>query len=195
MSSWPRHLWDFLIALARRWGVLMTGGFIVGLITLYQYLTARSISGWPVWAGLALSLSAAVFLTWREERLTVEKLSAEIATPLIPDDLITVFHGRTTIQGMKLCQIYFNKWITVSGSIENIFMNGRRPFAATVVTFAASENKAGVSMLFGRKWKEPLSVLRVGDEIKVRGQIEEIDAVRVLLRNCEPLDFQTHVTP
>lgn len=194
MSSWPRYILAFAVALARRWAVFMTGGFVVGLITLYQYLSGSSLTGWPLRIGISASIIAAIFMTWRDEREQVEKLTAELVDPLIPDELIKVFAGRTTIQGMKLCRIYMGRWITVSGPIENIFMKGQFPFAKTVVTFASGENKAGISMLFGRKWKEPISMLRLGDQIIVRGQVEEVDASRVMLKRCEPIDFQIQPT-
>ena len=71
-----RHAWQFAVAVFQRWGVLTTGGFIVGLIGLWEHLSARPIAGWPLGIAVALSLVAACFSAWRKERLKVESLIA-----------------------------------------------------------------------------------------------------------------------
>jgi hypothetical protein len=73
-----RHIWEFIVAVLRSWGVLATGGFLVALIGLWEHLSARPIAGWPLWIAVALSLVSACFSAWRKERLTVEMLNAQI---------------------------------------------------------------------------------------------------------------------
>jgi hypothetical protein len=73
-----RHIWEFIVAVLRSWGVLTTGGFVVALICLWEHLSARPIAGWPLWIAVALSLVSASFSAWRKERLTVETLNAQI---------------------------------------------------------------------------------------------------------------------
>jgi hypothetical protein len=72
-----RHLWAFVVAVLRSWGVLTTGGFVVALIGLWEHLSARPIAGWPLWIAVALSLVSACFSAWRKERLTVESFSQQ----------------------------------------------------------------------------------------------------------------------
>lgn len=70
-----RHIWEFIVAVAHKWGVLTTGGFVVALIGLWEHLSGRSIAGWPLCVAVALSLVSACFSVWRKERLTVESLT------------------------------------------------------------------------------------------------------------------------
>jgi hypothetical protein len=71
-----RHAWEFVVAVARQWGALATGGFVVALIGVYERLNGRPIAGRPFWIAIMISLVVAFFLVWRKERLTVEKLSS-----------------------------------------------------------------------------------------------------------------------
>jgi hypothetical protein len=66
------HVWEFIIAVGRRWGVLVTGGFIVGLISVYEHWSGRPIAGRLFWSVIVISLLAAFFSAWRQERLTFE---------------------------------------------------------------------------------------------------------------------------
>jgi hypothetical protein len=73
-----RHVWEFIVAVFQRWGVLTTGGSLVALIGLWEHLSGRPIAGWPLWIAVALSLLCACFSAWRKERLAVEALNAQI---------------------------------------------------------------------------------------------------------------------
>jgi len=70
-----RHFLEFIVAVLRQWGTLVTGGFIVGLIVLYEHASGRQIAGWVFWIAVIISLLVAFFLVWRKERLMVERLS------------------------------------------------------------------------------------------------------------------------
>ena len=74
-----RHVWEFVVAVLRQWGVLVTGGFIVALIGLYEHATGRPIVGRLFWSTVIISLLVAFFLVWRKARLTVERLDAMIS--------------------------------------------------------------------------------------------------------------------
>jgi hypothetical protein len=73
-----RHIWEFVVAVRQRWGVLTTGGCVVGLIGLWEHLSGRPIAGWPLWIAIALSLVSACFSAWRKERLKVEALTLQL---------------------------------------------------------------------------------------------------------------------
>ena len=73
-----RHIWEFIVAVLRSWGVLTTGGFVVALIGLWEHFSGRPIAGWPLWIAIALSLVSACFSAWRKERIAVETLNARI---------------------------------------------------------------------------------------------------------------------
>src|SRR5437879_2337536 len=104
-----RHISQFVVAVARSWGVLTTGGFVVAVIGLWEHLSARPIVGWPLWIAVALSLVCACFSAWRKERLTVESFSARL-----PDYFYEgigseiTFHGAMNpVEGKPLVQINF----------------------------------------------------------------------------------------
>ena len=75
MPSILRHVWKLIVAVLRRWGTLVTGGFIVALIGLYEHASGRAIAGRLFWTVVIISLLIAFFQVWRKERLTVERLS------------------------------------------------------------------------------------------------------------------------
>jgi hypothetical protein len=70
-----RHAWEFVVAVARQWGALATGGFVVALIGVYERLNGRPIAGRLFWIAVIISLLVAFFLVWRKERLGVEGLN------------------------------------------------------------------------------------------------------------------------
>jgi hypothetical protein len=73
-----RQVWEFIVAVVHRWGVLTTGGVVVALIGFAEHLGGRPITGWPLWIAVATSLVSAFFSAWRQERLKVEALNARI---------------------------------------------------------------------------------------------------------------------
>jgi hypothetical protein len=76
MPSVVRHIWEFIVAVARQWSTIVTGGFIAALILLYEHKTGEPIAGRLFWIAVITSLVIAVFLAWRKERVTVESLTA-----------------------------------------------------------------------------------------------------------------------
>jgi hypothetical protein len=74
-----RHVWEFIVAVVHRLGVLTTGGVVVvALIGFGEHLSGRPITGWPLWIAVAMSPVCALFSAWRQERLKVETLNALI---------------------------------------------------------------------------------------------------------------------
>ena len=101
-----RHVWEFVVAVLRSWGVLTTGGFLVALIGLWEHLSAQPIAGWPLWIAVALSLVCACFSAWRKERLTVENLTAPRPDFIFDRSQITI-HSFRDSSGKPLIRIGF----------------------------------------------------------------------------------------
>ena len=101
-----RHIYEFIAAVVRSWGVLTTGGLVVALVGLWEHLTERPIAGWPLWVALALSLVSALFSTWRKERLTVETLTAPRPDFDFDSSQITI-HSLVDSSGRPFVQIGF----------------------------------------------------------------------------------------
>ena len=195
MRLWLRSLRDFTIAVARHWGILVTGGFIVGLIALIERLSGKAISGWPLWLAVGLSLFVAAFLAWKNERERWERLNVTTLSKT-PSELVDVYKGRTVAQGEALAVIYQGKWLTVSGEVGDVTIHkGDRFFfpPTASVTFAQLA-KPTVFMNFGRVWITRLSMLRTGERITVLGQIDNVERFSVWLKKCELLDVPASET-
>ena len=111
-----RHIWEFVVAIIQRWGVLTTGGFLVALIGLWEHLSGRPIAGWPLWIAVALSLVSACFSAWRKERLTVETLNAQIV-PLqrrkeVRDHLSRLLKAKDKFVSWLTIRIKYSRWAT-----------------------------------------------------------------------------------
>jgi len=76
------QIWQFVVAVARHWGALVTGGFIVGLIAVIEHVQQKSISGWPLWIAIIISLFVAFLLVWRNERRNVIALTDKLHDPI-----------------------------------------------------------------------------------------------------------------
>jgi hypothetical protein len=180
-----------MLSVAHQWGVLVSGGIIVGLIALYEHFSQRSIYGWPLWSAVIGSLVTAFFLAWRVERQQVERLSVN-TLPLTVTELIAVFKDRTDVQGDKLAKAYIGKWINVSGVLGNVskYMTFVPFVGHAYVTFEHVAETLGrnVFMNFNRKWIPLLTVLRPGESITVFGRIRKITRHDVWLERCELID-------
>jgi hypothetical protein len=74
-----RNLWDFIRAVARHWGSLVTGGFFIGLIGTWQG-TGHNVRPSLYWGIALLALFIAFFKAWVEERKAKEKATREIVS-------------------------------------------------------------------------------------------------------------------
>jgi hypothetical protein len=74
-----RHISEFVVAVLRQWGVLVTGGFVVALIGVYEHWSERPIGGSFLWIAVVVSLLVAFFRVWEKERLAVERLDATVS--------------------------------------------------------------------------------------------------------------------
>lgn len=109
MRDWLRHVGQFIVAVIDVWGVLVSGGVLVGLVVVSEHFAGRSISGWPLWTAIILSIVAAFFSAWRKERQKWERLGGLSLLSVTPDEMISVYSDRTTAQGSKLAKIYEGK--------------------------------------------------------------------------------------
>ncbi len=71
-----RSLWTFVRSVARHWGSLVTGGFVIGLIGIWQG-TGHAVRPGVYWAVALLALFAAFFAAWSEEHKAKERVAAE----------------------------------------------------------------------------------------------------------------------
>jgi len=193
MRDWLRHVWQFIIAVVRQWGVLVTGGFVVALIGVIEHLSGRSVSGWPLWSALILSLIAAVFSAWRKERQNWERLGGLSTFSVTPKEMVSVYKGRTTAQGEILAKNYNGKWIKVHGPVQDIRITNFPLiwFENVDVILTTSIEEPGIHMTFSRRWISRFAVLQKGDIITVLGKIRYVSTNHIKLKWCELLDVGT----
>jgi hypothetical protein len=178
-----RDIVAFVWAVLRQWVALM-GGVIMTIITLIERERGNNISPriyWPIIIGF---VAVAVFLAWRKERHQWERVSVGAATiTASTDDLISVFRGRTTAQGVQLAKAYKGKWMKVSGSIEDIREQ------STMIPFCNAReirlDTPSVILSFGLKWNKSISALNIGDTITVFGKVGYVYVNHMRLRQCE----------
>jgi hypothetical protein len=196
VSEWLRYLVGFLAAVLRQWGVIVTGGVIVGVVALYEHFSGRSLAGWPLKIAIGLSLFVAVFFAWRKERQQWERIGGLAPLSATPRELMSVYDGRTTTQGEKLAKAYKGKWLKIEGTIYDAVEYGL-PMAligsSVIVTLTGTPSYGlpPVFLRFGIKWRSPLSVLTSRDTIVVLGQIEKVEKHNIWLQRCELLEVRT----
>jgi hypothetical protein len=71
---------DFILAIVKHWYLLVSGGFVVFIIDLYQRFKGKSIPWRSYLIMLLMCLIVASFLVWRDERNEKNKLISEKAT-------------------------------------------------------------------------------------------------------------------
>jgi len=187
MVEWLRDLLAFFGAALRQWGVIVTGGVVVGLIGFYEHFSKRSITGWPLRITVLLSLFAAFFLAWRKEREQQKRLRVT-ALSATPRELCDVFKGRTAVQGEILAATYKNEWLRVSGSLDDVTVHKSilGYIRSVHVMFALAE--PAIHMTFDRKWAKRLSILKYQERITVAGEIDEVTRYAVRLKRCELIE-------
>jgi hypothetical protein len=104
-------LFEFIKAVLKHWGILVTSGVGIGALGIWQG-TGRYIPHWVYWSVAAIGLVAAFYKTWNEERQQVvnlaKRLDGEIARQKRESEfenqreLIRVIAALHTMQGEVL---------------------------------------------------------------------------------------------
>jgi len=65
-QSIGNRAWQFLIAVVRHWGALVTGGVVIGLLWLWQG-TGHTVKPWVFWLVAVVALFIASFKAWNDQ--------------------------------------------------------------------------------------------------------------------------------
>jgi hypothetical protein len=84
------RVWLFLIAVASRWGALVTGGFLIGVVSIYQSIS-HPVPPWIYWVIGVGALFVACFKAWNDQFDVAE---AEKARNLKPQIVGEVLHAK-----------------------------------------------------------------------------------------------------
>jgi hypothetical protein len=68
----------FIVAVARHWGALVTGGVLIGIVSLWQN-TGHVVPHYVSWSIAVIGLVIAFYRTWREENQKVANLTDALA--------------------------------------------------------------------------------------------------------------------
>jgi len=123
----------------------------------------------------------------------------DVDVDVTPEVLMGFYEGRTDVQGDKQVADYLRRWITVSGPLGNVSAiqyTGEREWTNSARTFMVTFANRGivihdlrdVFMRFNEEWFDRLSLLPVGKQISVRGQIIEVTRIGLELWNCGLVD-------
>jgi hypothetical protein len=104
-----------------------------------------------------------------------------------PEYLVGFFDAHTSMQASKLVEPYLGKWMKVSGPMGTV--GGFTTFSQVAFAFGTFGSLPVYLWFRDRDVVEnSLSALEKGDQITVLGQIDQVDAVRLQLDNCELID-------
>jgi|SRR5829696_5060596 len=195
-------------AAAKRWFTLVPG-VVFGLVDVFERLTGLAFSPPPaLYIGLiGAGMLAAVLWGYHDLRLVevreydeikrqrdeAERRLAEGTDPretvhVSPETLTGFYRERTSVQAAKLVEPYLDGWMKLSGPLDDVAHRGD---GQSVVSFAAGtfNDSANVYLVFpdDEGVQKRLSQLTRGDEITVLGQVDEVTAYNVFLKNCELL--------
>jgi hypothetical protein len=114
--------------------------------------------------------------------LPAKLIGGRVLIRVEPDYLMAFFKDHTAIQAKRLVAAFLDKWIRVSGKLDNVTPAGTHSILVTIDRPMTSQ----INMLFDQKdWRDRLAILRRGDSISVVGQLTEADMHAITLYNCE----------
>jgi hypothetical protein len=110
---------------------------------------------------------------------TATSSKERIFVTVTPATLMGFYDGRTSMQANLLAKNYLGKWIFVQDRVANTNSSGAMVFLSTY------NDGRSVMLIFDSSWEERISLLLTGDPFRAVGQIFEVDANGIRLKNCE----------
>jgi hypothetical protein len=159
--------------------------FIGAVLLVTAYLSWSKQRGW-LHPWLAKETPSARVDTRASAPVRTEDRQGRIFVNVTPHYLIRLFDGYTSIQASNLVKPFIGKWIELSGQLGDILPYGIESAQVSFKRLSWDRPLHFVIMYFrGKYWLNRISVLKVGDPIKVIGQIQEVNSIAVHLDNCE----------
>jgi hypothetical protein len=147
---------------------------------------------WATLAGSAIVITSVVWGAHAERKERQKSITSADAVSdansnavLTPQYLKGLFAGRTTAQGSALADRHIGEWMTVTGPFGDVYplRSGSTRFMAS---FAPSLSiNFLVFIWFNAKWKDQVGALRPGEQITVRGKINDVGGFQMNLYDCE----------
>ena len=97
LSKFP-YLLAFISAAVRHWGTLVTGGSIIGVLSIFQG-TGHTVRPWVYWVVGIVALFIACFKAWLEERKAKEQALASMgAQGLFNDAWLALYNEKKSLE-------------------------------------------------------------------------------------------------
>lgn len=206
-----RHIPRWLRWLSTTLGILLGSGFLSPLIQanwqkwaeqtgndllLVKYMGPAMLwlaeitqSGWFIFAvgffvGGAIFLWADYFLRHRVPVNAAIAPSDRVFINDTPEHLMALGKDHTSIIRDKVTEIYFHKWLNISGKVKNVIADGSGG-SLVMVSFNDGNAMQHVLLWFNEQWYDRASMLRIDQNISAIGRIRKIGHQDIELDNCE----------
>jgi hypothetical protein len=172
-----RDFTSFVAALWREWKVLLTGGSIVAVLSLWNLAGWKPLPHDVNWLVLGMTFILASFAAWRREWIDSGKDFINVP----PAELIKLFASGTSVLGRTLVKPYIGKRLRVTGTVYNIENNG---FFSPSFVFL-SDPGVFVALWIPSRKMGPFMLLPRGTVISVAGRIQSVYSSGIRMWNCE----------
>jgi hypothetical protein len=142
-----KRISQFIIAICKTWGVLLTGGFLIAILASWQ-LTGHTITPKLGWTIIVLGVLVAAFQVWKKQVDVADKLRAEIAEMMNSSKLVIVqkkdsgYYG-TKSQGDGAFLIYVTMLIANQSNKANSVMAYKAEIMKTDGTYESLKVEQG----------------------------------------------------
>ena len=180
-----RDFWPFLVALWHEWKVLLTGGSIVAVFTLWNLAGKKPLPQSVNWLIVGITLILAAFFAWRRAWIDAGR---NIVT-LRPAELTKLARNRTSVHAETFVKLYIGKRIIVTATISDVFR-------ASVLGFVfLRTDDIGITLRLPFWGLRQFVPLPKGTVITVAGRIKYIDPGTITLTNCDLVPTPSEVPP
>jgi hypothetical protein len=152
------------------------GGFELTSVHPFLAVLSYVIAIGCVAGALVVGIVAPIKSVAKREKDKLENVD----TAITPQYLVSLFKGRTDLQGQNLIKEHLGTEVTVSGKIRSI-----EPQPAFSRLRMIVEHEPVVVAYFDSTWTERLTALYTGDKISLTGKVDSIAQGVVLLENCK----------
>ena len=115
-----RDLKEFLAAFLREWVIVLTGGVVIALLTLYQFLTGKSVTQGVASTILALLFLVVSFRMWRKQWV---EASREMPSTVF-GELTKLVQTQMEVSSIRLIRPYLRKRVRVTGTVKTFYSQG-----------------------------------------------------------------------
>ncbi len=108
-----------------------------------------------------------------------------VGSDVTPHTLAALFQRNPDAQAKALLRIYIGKWIEVAGLVSDIDLSDGPQWLSLIILKRGMEASPAVSLHFTHAWRDRLSVLAPGHEVRAHGKISRIGPSYLELTDCE----------